>query len=66
MTDLFPISIEQKIACLEREIKLREDFYPRWVAARRMTQETAERELAVMREILQDYAKQQAQRRGRS
>ena len=52
---LFPISVDDKLACIEREIKMRERVYPRWVADGRMTAEKAEHELAVMKEVWSDY-----------
>ncbi len=45
----------EKLACLEREIKMREHVYPRWVKGRRMTREVASHELRCMREIADDY-----------
>jgi len=44
-----------KLACIEREIKMRERVYPRWVAAGKMSQEKADLELEVMRAIAEDY-----------
>jgi len=44
-----------KLACVEREIKMRERVYPRWVAAGKMSQEKADLELEVMRAIAEDY-----------
>jgi hypothetical protein len=54
---LFPeITPQDKRACLQREIKMRRKVYPRWVAAGNMTQEQADREIAVMEAIERDYA----------
>jgi hypothetical protein len=47
---------EQKRACAERELKMRERVYPRWIADRRMTQAKADEEIALMRAIMADYA----------
>jgi len=44
-----------KLACIEREIKMRERVYPRWVAAGKMSQEKGDLELEVMRAIAEDY-----------
>jgi hypothetical protein len=52
MTELFPITIEDQIACVNREISMRKNAYPRFVANKQMTQEKADRELAVMSEVL--------------
>lgn len=47
-----PISIEQQIAAVQREIRMRERVYPRRVSDRKMTQQLADRELAAMRAVL--------------
>ena len=54
----FPISRADKIACLTREIAMREHVYPRWIEKGNMTQEKADHELAVMKDILNDYTKE--------
>lgn len=46
--DLFPISLGDQIACIERELNYRRRVYPRQVAARRMSQEQADKEIARM------------------
>lgn len=51
-------STDQKIACIEREIRLRRQAYPKWVAQSRMSQAIAERELGCMAAILADYQAQ--------
>ena len=45
------ITIEQMIACVEREIGMRERVYPRWVEQKKMLQTTADQELARMRAV---------------
>lgn len=54
--NLFPdaegVTLEQQIAAVAREIKLRENCYPKWVEGRRMKQATADHELAAMRAVL--------------
>lgn len=45
----------EKQACLERELAMRRRVYPRLVAQRRMTREQADREIALMKEIVTDY-----------
>lgn len=47
------ISIADQIACVRREIGMREQAYPKWVSAGRMKAETAEREIAAMRAALE-------------
>lgn len=41
-------TIHEQIACLDRELGMRRRVYPRWVDAKKMTQEKADREIAVM------------------
>ena len=44
-------SLQEQIACVEREIHFRERCYPRWVAERKMAQATVDRELACMQQV---------------
>ena len=53
-------TIEDKIACLEREIKIRQRVYPGRIATRRMTSKLAYREIETMKQILDDYQRQLA------
>lgn len=46
------VPIEHQVACVQREISMRERVYPRWVADHRMTQKKADEELAAMRAVL--------------
>lgn len=48
-------SIEDKRACIEREIRQRRRVYKRLVAEGRMQSDMAEREIALMEAILADY-----------
>jgi len=52
MSDLLPVTLDEEIASVRREIGLREKAYPRWVLAKRMKQTTADREIAAMRAVL--------------
>jgi len=55
------ISIEDQVACVEREIRQRARVYPRWVEAGRMTQAKADLEnarMAAVLETLQEKAKE--------
>jgi hypothetical protein len=52
---LFPINDTDKLACIEREIKMRLQVYPRWIESGRMTREKADHEISVMQEIAEDY-----------
>lgn len=45
-------TLNEQIACVKREIGMRENVYPRWIAAKKMSQEKADRELATMRDVL--------------
>lgn len=44
---------EQLKACAERELKMRERVYPRWIEQGRMTQQKADAETAMMRAIVE-------------
>lgn len=46
------ISIEDQIACVRREIAMRQRVYPRRVGAMKMTQANADREMKAMIAIL--------------
>ena len=48
-------SVDDKIKFLCRELALRKNVYPKWVDAGRITQEYADREIAVMQEIHDDF-----------
>ena len=52
MSDLFEPTILEMIATIEREIGMREVVYPRWVAAGKMTQKKADREILLMRAVV--------------
>ena len=52
MSQLFPPTIEDQIAEVERELKLRRHVYPRHVAAKKMSQPTADRHITVMEAVL--------------
>ena len=58
MTDK-PITTIDKIACLRRELALRRNVYPGRVVRRQMSQESADREIAVMTAMLKDYEAQE-------
>ena len=55
MSQLFEVSKEEKIACLKREIDLRLNVYGRYVTSGKMTKSKADREIEIMRAILDDY-----------
>lgn len=45
----------EKYECARRELAMRRRVYPKWVESGRMTQETADREIACMAQIAEDY-----------
>jgi hypothetical protein len=47
------ISLTEQLRCAKRELALRNNVYPRWVAADQMTAHAAKRELAGMTAIVQ-------------
>ena len=49
------VSLTDKLACLERELWLRRQVYPRRVASGHMTEAVAIRECEVMMAIIDDY-----------
>ena len=52
MGDLFPVSLDDEIACVERELQMRHHVYPRWVDSGRMKADKAAREIETMNAIL--------------
>lgn len=50
------ITTADKIKSLRREIAMRKNVYPKWIESGRMTKEAADREIAVMQAIHDDYA----------
>jgi hypothetical protein len=47
------VSIDDQIACVERELRYREHVYPRRIADKKMTQQLADREMIRMQAVLQ-------------
>lgn len=45
----------QKMQCIERELGYRRFVYPRRVAAGKMVQASADKQIALMEEIVEDY-----------
>jgi hypothetical protein len=48
-----PVPLLEQILCVEREIAMRERAYPRFVAKGTMKLDRAEREIVVMRAVLE-------------
>lgn len=45
------LSLDVQIACVRRELALRQRAYPKWVDAKRMKQDEADREIAIMQSV---------------
>jgi hypothetical protein len=45
-------NLNEQIACVAREVRMREMLYPKWVQAGRMAQATADRQLGCMKAVL--------------
>jgi len=57
MADLFPPTLAELIAAAEREVRFREFVYPRQVATGKMTPEKAEKEISLMKAIVEELKK---------
>ena len=51
MSDLFPITLDEMIREVEREIALRRRVYPNWIASGRLKRDKAERQIKVMEAV---------------
>jgi hypothetical protein len=49
--ELFPPTLDDQIACVEREIKLRRRVYPRRIANGQMTQALADKQIMLMEAV---------------
>lgn len=45
------VSFEEMIACVDRELRMRAEVYPRWVKAGKLQQEMADRQMLAMRAV---------------
>ncbi len=52
------ITARDKADCAEREVKMRRRVYARWVVEGKMTGKFADREIAIMETIAQEYREQ--------
>lgn len=50
-------SLEDQIVCVQREIRMRERNYPKWVENGRMTQAQSDKQLGTMRDVLETLKK---------
>lgn len=55
MADLFPITDQEVVQEMERELRMRHQVYTKQVAARTMKQDTADRRIAIVQKIIGDY-----------
>ena len=53
MTDI--ITASDKLSCVQRELKMRRQLYPRWVEEGKMSEGAAAHQLACMEDIVRDY-----------
>ena len=49
------VTLAEKLHSAERELKMRRQVYPRWVARQKMSQEQADHEIRCMEAIVEDY-----------
>src|SRR6185436_15545739 len=52
-TPVMPVSLADQLACVRRELSLRQRVYPRLIAQKSMTQAGADFQLAAMQAVLQ-------------
>lgn len=52
MSTTEPVSLDRQILCVRRELRLRQSAYPKWVAAKRIREETAKEEIEAMQAVL--------------
>lgn len=55
MSDMFAVTKDEKIAELERELKMRRHVYPRLVERKKLHHQTAARQIEILTSILKDY-----------
>lgn len=55
------ITTKDKRKCAERELAMRRNAYPRFIARKSMTQSDADRQIELMSAIVADYQAQEAQ-----
>jgi hypothetical protein len=52
------ITLEDKFSCVKRELEMRRQVYQRLIIRGKMNRERADREIATMQAIVEDYQKQ--------
>ncbi len=55
------INLHQQIACVRREIKMRQDVYPRWVGKGKLRQAEADYQIVAMQAVLETLEQLQDQ-----
>jgi hypothetical protein len=55
MTDMTIITTADKLACAKRELAMRKNAYPLWIAQNKMSAGKAAHEIACMEAIVRDY-----------
>ena len=58
MSDLFPVTLDDMIHEIERELALRHRVYPRWVAGKNLQQRQADRQIAILMVLLDKLKKE--------
>ena len=53
MASLFPVDLTEQIRCVQREIAMRQNVYPRRVSSGHMSQKLADLEIARMQAVLE-------------
>lgn len=56
------VALADQIACVRRELAMRQRVYPRWVSAGKMTQADSDREITAMIAVLATLQEVQRQR----
>ena len=46
-------TLHEQIQCVAREIKLRENCYPKWVSTGRMKEEESKKQLQLMKDVIE-------------
>ena len=59
-------SIDEIIKELEREIKMRKEVFGRWVLQGRMSENTKNKRIQIMEQILEDYKQKQIHESGQA
>jgi hypothetical protein len=57
VSDADEYTLEAQMACVKREIALRQRVYPKWVQSGRMKLDMADREIACMTAVLRSLEK---------